>query len=356
MKRLWVSLFIGVMMISTVASNAADTKVNGRLYADWHLNTTDGADSENAFDISRAYVTVKSKLSEYTSVRLTTDIRSTSSFDGYTIILKYGYIDWKPQFAQKKLNVRFGLHATPYIDYMNKYWGRRYLEKTVGDLNKFMTSSDLGVGLMLGLGEKSKYGVVEAHVFNGTSYSDTEEMNKQKNFNFFGLFKPFTDNEDLKNSVIFGQAYIGKQNEVIDDTMNTDAYKHNLMSIGGLLAYSNIFDVGADLNFLTEGGGYEADTMNVEVKSSGISVFGTLYFEGLVESDSFLRTLNLFGRIDMLDPDTDMDDDGENLTIIGVECSPVKGFKASVNYRVTSFENDALDNESYLFVNTLFKF
>ena len=34
---------------------------------------------------------------------------------------------------------------------MNKLWGRRYLEKTIGDHRQFLTTSDLGAGLMVNL-------------------------------------------------------------------------------------------------------------------------------------------------------------------------------------------------------------
>ena len=357
MKKLWVSLAIGVLMLATVVANAADTKVNGRLYADWRLNTSDGADSENSFNLTRAYVTVKSKLSDYTAVRITSDIRSTDAFDGYDVTLKYAYIDWMPKFANDRLTVRFGLHPTPYIDVMNKIWNRRYLEKTVSDKYKYLTSSDLGAALILGLGENNKLGSLEFHVFNGSSYSDVEEMNKQKDFNFYGEINPLLNNADFKRTKLIGQAYLGTQNVMIDSTEEASQYKNQLISFGGVLGYRNTFDLGGEVNFHTMGEGYTPMQVAIEdTKSSGMAFFGTLYFEDLVAENSSLRTLNLFGRYDIVDPNTDVDNDGMNLMIAGIECVPVKGFKASVNYRVTSFEDDSADSESYIYVNTLFKF
>ena len=196
MKRfLTAALIILIVASFSSTSFAADTKVNGRLYADWTLNTTDGADSYNAFSVSRAYVTVKSKLSDYTSVRVTTDIRSIDGFDGYNIILKYGYLDYKPKFGNGNFKFRFGLQPTPYIDQMNKFWGRRYLSKTTGDLNKFLTTSDLGAGFIFNLGEKGKVGSVQVNVFNGSSYSHTTDENKNKDISGFIQLKPFVNNE-----------------------------------------------------------------------------------------------------------------------------------------------------------------
>lgn len=354
-------------MSITTAAFAAETKLNGRLYANWNLNMTDGAESANSFNVGRAYVTAKSKLSEFTSVRITTDIRSTDAFDGYSIILKYGYIDWKPKFGQKNLKVRFGLQPTLYIDNMNKLWGRRYLEKTVGDKNKFLTTSDLGVSAIVNLGEKGKNGYAALQILNGTKYSNVEELNKNKDFGLFALLKPFANNENMKRSKLLGQIYSGTQNVSLmpdEDTtltgvdMEASQYKNQIVSIGGMLGYSNTLDLCFDANFQTKGQGYDEIT-GAELddkKLSGLSFFGTLYFEGLTESDSFGRTLNLFGRFDILDPNTDIDNDGKSLFIVGLECYPTKGFKASLNLRSTGYELDEKDSDSYLYLNTLFKF
>ena len=363
LKKIFNVLTFMLVLSMINSAFAADTRVKGRLYANWNMNLTDGAESANSFNIKRAYVTVKSKLSNYTSVRITTDIKETSAFDGYSIILKYGYIDWKPEFGHGNLKARFGLQPTLYIDNMNKLWGRRYLEKTVGDVNKFLTTSDLGASAFVKLG---KTGYAALQILNGTKYTKVEELNKNKDIGLFALLKPFANNENLKRSRLLGQAYFGTQNvslmpgvDVTADStdMKASQFKHQIISFGGMLGYSNKLDVGFDANFMTKGTGYN-DTTGValdDLKSSGISLFGTLYFEGLTESDSFARTLNLFGRFDMLDENTDLANDGKSLFIVGLECNPTKGFKTSLNFRSTSFEDNS-NSESELFINTLFKF
>ncbi len=373
LKKLTLTIMAMLVLGMFTFANAADTKVNGRLYADWNLDMSDGAESANSFNVNRAYVTVKSKLSEFTSVRMTTDIRSTAGFDGYSIILKYGYIDWKPSFGNKNLKVRFGLQPTLYIDNMNKLWSRRYLEKTVGDKNKFLTTSDLGLSAFVNLGEKGKTGYAALQILNGTKYSDVEELNKNKDYSLFTLLKPFANNDELKRSKVLAQFYSGTQNISTIATVDTSVsgtdttivnfandasqFKNQIISIGGMLGYKKTLDVGIDANFKTTGQGYN-DTSGVEladVKSSGLSFFGTLYFSDMTDAKSFGNTLNLFSRFDILDPNTDIADDGKSLCIVGIECTPTKGFKASLNIRSTSFEDDS-ESESSLYLNTLFKF
>lgn len=376
MKSLFKMFAVMLVMGIAVSANAADTKINGRLYADWNLDLTDGAESANSFNLSRAYVTVKSKLSDYTSVRITSDIRQDSDiYEGYVVILKYGYIDWNPKFGKNNLTFRFGLQPTLYIDEMNKVWNRRYAYKVASDQNKYLTSGDLGATALVNLGEKGKSGYLALQVLNGTSYSEVTEMNKNKNFGLFALLNPLKDNEQYKRSVFMAQFYTGTQNVSLETEIDSSAtpviiyendskqFKHQLISFGGMLGISDKADIGADINLLTMGQGYvdSADANGYAIaiedkKSSAMSFFGTWYFGNSTEDNSLFRTLNLFGRYDIVDPDTDVDNDGKSVLIAGVECTPTSGFKASVNIRSTSYELSGKDSQTHLFVNTLFKF
>ena len=352
MKKFAVVLALSLLVLGSLPVHGAETEVNGKLYAHWMMDMTDGADNFNEFALGRAYVTVKSKLSDYTSVRITSDLRETGSFDGYSVIIKYAYLDWKPQFANGVLKLRLGLQPTQYIDKMNKLWGRRYLENTVGDLHHFLTTSDLGAGVIITLGEKGKLGYIAGNVWNGTSYTNVEELNKQKDFSGFVYFTPLKDNPDFKRCAILAQAYVGTQNRNFGDFLNSSDYDRSLFSFGALLAFRHILDIGADINLNSKGQGAGTD----DLKETGYSAFATIYLEDLIANASLLRTLNLFGRMDMYDPNSDVDDNGNTLIIGGVECTPVKGFKASVNLRTLSYQAEDVDSETYVYVNTLFEF
>ncbi len=150
---------------------AAETKVEGRIYNNWTLNTTEGANNFNNFDLSRSYLTAKSKLSDYTNVNITMDLRSIDNYKGYAMILKYGYAAWKPKFANGYLTASLGLQPTKYIEAVdNLFWGRRYILNSTSDLNGFLTTSDLGITLSTDLGKKGSYGSAGVAVLNGTKY------------------------------------------------------------------------------------------------------------------------------------------------------------------------------------------
>jgi hypothetical protein len=356
-------LLLGVIALIIAASivNAAETTVEGRIYSSWsmYLNDTTRTEGEqivslkgwNEFSLDRSYVTVKSKLSDYTSLNITTDLRRTDGFSGYSIILKYGYADWKLNFAPDLVTLRLGLQPTRYIEAMDsQMWGRRYILNSVGDLSGFLTTSDLGATINFSLGEKAKYGSAGLSIFNGTSYTNLTENNKNKDINIYALTKPLVNMPDFEKSMLIAQFYSGTRNVVIDTAYKGSDFKHQIISIGGNLVYKEAFNVGVDYWMNTLGHPDSAD-----VKQTAVSIFGTFYLKSVLGDQSMFRTLDLFGRVDMHDPNTDIDNDGNTAIILGVECLPIKGVAASINYRSQSFKDDS-KSQNYLYLNTEFRF
>ncbi len=351
MKKI-IILTMLILSVLAFTVSASETTVKGRLYAHWMMDMTDGAESANEFGLSRTYIKLKSKLSERTSVNITADLRNINGYDGYGVIIKYGFFDWKPSFGNDKVSFRFGLQPTFYISYINKYWGHRYVSKTASDLAHFLPPSDLGFSMSYYLSDGNNPCKIGIAFLNGTSYTDVEELNKNKDINIFAHIKPLRNNEDFAKSSLFGQFYMGTQNEVIADPEEASDWKNQIFSVAGNLVYRKTFNFGTDFNFRTLGQGAGTD----DLKERTMSFFGTLYFEELVANSPGLRTLSLFGRFDITDPDTDTEDDGNSLLIFGLECSPVKGFKAAINYRNLSYQEDGKDSESFLYLNTVVDF
>ena len=341
------------------------TTVHGKMYSHGFVNVSDNNGSHSEFALSRAYLTVRSKLSERSGIRVTTDLKTID--EKYNIILKYAYFDWKPAFAGENIELRFGLQPTEYIDYMNKLWGRRYAAPTIGDLHHFLTSSDLGVSTKLSFGPGSKYGFVRLALLNGTSYSHVQELNSHKDFNIVTLLTPFKSSHNFKNSSFLMQYYTGAQNEEFDDLVSIDTlvtpwdttvtpvsgsdWKRQMFSVGGALVWDHTLDFGIDMNFLTLGKG----ALKSSVKKRGLSFFGAFYLHKFSQSP-FIKKLGIIGRLDFYDPDRSKANNSEILTVVGIESKPIYSLKVALNYRITSFKDDAKDSQSTLFLNTLFKF
>jgi hypothetical protein len=367
---------INIILILGLATSAfaAETSIKGTIYADWMMNQSKGAKNANAFTIDRAYFGAESKLSDYTFMRITFDIRperfltsstkiidsagdtvtvpSLSAYSGYPIILKYAYAEWKVKPIANYFKIRLGLQPTNYLNYAESFWNRRYIAKMIIDQNGWLSTSDFGVSALGTLGPQGKLGEAGLSVLNGTKYSDVVEANNNKDLNLFARIVPFFNNSDFDQTALFAQYYSGTQNKAIASPVTASDWKNQIVSVGGKLSYQKWVDIDFDLNFRSLGLGRGLTA----IKQKGLSFWGNLYLSGVAPSSSMLKTLILFARVDQYDPNTKIDKDGNTLVIGGIECSPVKGVRGSIGYKQTSFQAPNTDPQKYLFVNTEFKF
>lgn len=382
--RKQIALLSAIMMtmVSTAlvgSAFAAETSVKGTVFSNWTMDKSDGQDNYNAFTIDRAYFGAESQLSDYTSMRITFDIRperfstsatqiidsdadslqndtiaipALSAYSGYPIILKYAYVDWKIKPVAKVVRLRLGLQPTMYLNNMEGLWGRRYIEKNALDLYGWLSTADLGLSALFTLGPQGSLGEVGFSILNGTKYSDVVDKNSNKDLNLFGRLTPFYSSGDFNQVAFVGQVYLGTQNRTLADTESASDWKRQVISLGGKLAYQNAVDFCFDLNFQTLGQGVG----NGDKKQQALSFWGNLYLNSLAKSSSLLKTLVLFGRVDSYDPNTDVANDGDSYVIAGLECAPIKGVKASLGLRNQSFEKEGVKDKKYLFANTEFKF
>jgi hypothetical protein len=365
MKRTLIA-FGFLSAISFGSALATETKVEGRIYGSWWMYVTDSVFVSNGdyvdhkgwsqFSLDRSYMTMKSMLTDYTSVNLTTDLNTKGGFSGYDVILKYGYAAVKMPFWTP-LVFSLGLQPTKYPEFVdNQVWGHRYLEKNIGDRLELLTTSDLGATLDYAIGQEGKNGSAGVSLWNGTKYSDVSEKNKNKDLNLYAGLRPLADNADFSNSAVGAQVYLGTQNEVIDTSLASGDFKRQIISVAGKVNYRDYFDFGLDYWSNTLGQVDSLGNSIDDLKQNAFMVYGVFYFKNVVSETSLLRTLDLLLRYDMFDPNTDTENNKENLLIAGFECAPAKGINASLNYRSYSFEAGDKDSQNYIYLNTEFKF
>jgi hypothetical protein len=120
-----------------------------------------GSTNGTGFDVKRFYLTVDHKFDDVWSANLTTDFNYQSTLSQTSLFVKKAYVQGKfdPLFT-----VRFGAADMPWIPFVEKWYGYRYVENTItdrsfeggrsggtataGGVGSFGNSSDWGIHAM----------------------------------------------------------------------------------------------------------------------------------------------------------------------------------------------------------------
>jgi len=175
-------------------------RVGGTIFADYTYQAEPaGKDADgntvrqNSFNVTRAYVNVNADLSRVISARITPDlVRDTdkgSALEGSSVYrLKYAYVQFAlDDWAGKGSWVRFGVHQTPYTDYIEGIYRYRFQGQVFLDREGFLATSDAGISARYAF--PSDYGDVVVGGFNGEGYNHSE-ANDQKAFQVRGTLRP----------------------------------------------------------------------------------------------------------------------------------------------------------------------
>lgn len=151
MRRVFaVLLLICLPVIPLPAAKEKDTKkleIHGLMFGDYYwvpLNHRPALEGENGFWFRRIYLTFDSKLGEPFSARLRFEAQSPGDFvddarlEGF---VKDAWLKWKLTDHE----ILFGISPTPTIDFVEKMWGYRPLQKSPLDLQQIRPTRDFGV-------------------------------------------------------------------------------------------------------------------------------------------------------------------------------------------------------------------
>lgn len=172
MKKQVVSLLTaGMVAASAVAANAFS--IEGTIFGDYTSAASSykiqaTLDGLNGFHYTRAYLTLKDKVNDQVSVRLTLDQKDLGAVgaNNAAVFVKYAYADIKlADFA----TLRAGQGHTPWIDFEESLWNHRFVSSTFSDRNGAQSSSDLGVSVN---GKFDQLGYMVG-MYNGEGYQKT---------------------------------------------------------------------------------------------------------------------------------------------------------------------------------------
>lgn len=163
-------LCLPVVLRSQTPTDTARVSVSGVLFANYqyHLRPQGSA---NRFDLERAYLTARGKLTGRTSFRVTTDVfqqtRDTVN-RSWQVRAKYAYLQYdylRSAFA------RLGLLQTVFIEHDESFWPR-WISTVPTDRHGFFSSADAGIATNISL--RGNSGELYATITNGPGFGSRE--------------------------------------------------------------------------------------------------------------------------------------------------------------------------------------
>lgn len=192
------------------ATTPTTPSVGGTIRGNYHYLFDGPREDFNQFAIERVYVTVRGTAAPKLDYRVTTDVFQSGDGNGWTIRMKYAYLDYGFGAGRPwETHLRAGILQTVTIEQQEEYWPR-WLGPVAIDRHGFFQSADAGVAIETAL--PNRLGKVYAHVVNGTGYT-RRETDRFKDVAARLSLTPFASSESrlLASTTISGWAYQGAE-------------------------------------------------------------------------------------------------------------------------------------------------
>ena len=299
------------------------------VFWNYHADMTEDASKSSAFELKRAYLGYSYNFSEKVSAKVVMDVGSNSGGSSYTAYLKTAQLDWK---AASGVNLSMGMIGMKQFKVQEKHWGYRYIFKSYMDQNGFGSSADLGINAEFKL---SDFITANVTISNGEGYKKLQDEDGKQKFAGSLIITPaegFT-------------AKIYADSQAVEDS---DA----VSSVGIFAGYKgDSWRIGGEYNKLNNAQKYSSPMVDYEL--DGFSFYSTYVISKKVE---------IFGRFDQLNSNTLAGESmpwneskNGNQVIAGLQYAPIKGLKLAFNFQGFSYDDDAINNKSMLFLNAEFK-
>jgi hypothetical protein len=293
-----------VVMACPLMAQAPTVTVGGVAYAGYVYQLKDTANHVNNFDVTRAYLNVIGKFAYGIGTRVTADIyRNTDGSLAYR--LKYAYATWTPD--KSALTFKFGQIHTPFIDWEEHLWDYRMQGQMAMERAGYMSSSDFGAGIDGNWGFDKVN--MQIGVYNGENYNKAPG-DQRKDLMGRVSVRLLSSNEGGRDGGLrlTGYGQLGKP---------TGGGRRQRYI--GMVSYRS-----KALTLATElAGTKDSVTAPAAAEKNGrvISVFGVVRIPPSYK-------VQIIGRLDSTDPDTDADDDRTTRIIAGI------AYQISGNLRV----------------------
>lgn len=366
-RGLW--LFF-LTFLPAILSAQIESKIDGLVYSDYYYqfkNSVAGEQDRNAFQFRRIYFTFENNITQNIKVRfrLESEHASYGSATKINPFVKHAYLEWTNLIPQHR--IYFGLAETNAFKNSEEYWGYRSIEKTIMDLQKICSSSDMGFAI-----RGDMFNNIFHHwltIFNGPGYGSSE-IDRFKKIGYALWLTP------IKGLILEGyydfesQDPTGKQTAASLSSAKDYAASTGYNTLKGFVGYDHPrFTVGAEAFWRTnEKSGIEnvatayddvkkeytiTGATPVDVKRFGYSVFGSVITP--------IPKLKAFARYDFFDNNTEDNvitkfdkatgkltsgtDDDFTMIFAGLDYIPTANLHIMPNVIIKSYAKEGLDND-----------
>ncbi len=322
MKKILISaVSLMFVSLSISAQNSGSTqdsfKPSGKpivtVFSDFTHTSTNG-NTNNAFELSRAYFGYGYNFSPDFSGKVVFDIANTSGLtpSAFTAFLKNAYAEYSHGIVKANL----GLVGTTMFSLQESVWGKRYLYKSFQDQYGFGNSADLGATVKLQFAPEVS---LDLAMFNGEGYKKVQADSTMQ-------FAAGLTVQPVKNLYI--RAYY--------ESMDKQSYLPSATKVAQ--TSFNLF-VGYKSDKGTLAAEYNSQNGNKNTKDhnwSGVSVYGTLpvakQFTAIARYDNLTSK-----KIGTATTGWNTGTDGQ-VYIAGIEYAPVKGIQITPNIRYSDLK------------------
>lgn len=324
-------------MFNTLLVLAQSGKVSSTLFLNYHNDFTTGANQKSAFEIERAYLGYDYSFDDKFSAKVLMDIGKDDGSD-YTFYLKAAQVDYK---AADWAKISAGMIGLNQFNDQEKNWGYRYIYKSYQDASGMGTSADVGINSEFKLHKTLN---MNLFVLNGEGFKKVQD--------FYGKYKiggnlVYHPTKELTFKVYYAEQ---ESKKLVGTTIVENPTVKNLAFFAGYELESMKF--GAEYAKMDDGKKFTDAALGHNL--SGYSIYSTYYFN---------KKYAIFGRYDKLESNKvgtstanwNEDKDG-NAVLFGLEYSPLKGVRSSLNYRLWDYEKSTKNDLSYVYLNLELKF
>ncbi len=179
MSRLYLLKIVMSMLLFTIqAGVSSGVTFSGYMFGDyfWMASHHDADIKDaNGFWMRRIYLTFDYSLTPRFSTRVRFEMNSRGDFSTTSSALvpyiKDAYLKWQ---INRNHQMYLGISPPPTFDYIEGFWGYRFLEKTALDLQRWGPSREFGVSLK---GNLVSSGTLQYHVMLGNGNGNKSETN-----------------------------------------------------------------------------------------------------------------------------------------------------------------------------------